>query len=567
MEFRAPTPIVRQRILAWTVSWHVLCLSAIIAWGHGVLSLSWNGLPTSQVFIVAAMAGSIALSLIGRRVRSLFDRPVILGVTTALLFVGTVLIYLPRLGIGPSDPAMILGLVACGMGTALIFVLWCECLARYSTVRVVFTLCINLVISVAIIWFGWHLDGIGFFVEQLCLVALCYAGIRRSWEVGRGDGFGACPGVRIPAGKGCPDAEATSGNAAAESANATDPGTTGESAAVESAMGSGAVGESAAGKGVGISRARRIFESVRILTALFVIVTCLVIVRSLAHGSIMEFVSLYSVIAPLALLIAVCVVSPVTSGHLFRIFVVVAVMAVLCLGMPFSASGELTVALCDLAYTGLFILLAAMGSDYTAHSSSSVCQVAGNGCTAFAAASLLGGIASERLSEVFPYGTGFPIIAVACLAIVLVGIATLNGSPALATNIALDAPAKDDREIGLREIEPETGEAAFLPESRADATLPDITADDLREFGSAHGLPKRRVEVLALLLQGMSTAQIARELVVAQGTVKAHIHGIYATLGVHSRDELFALAKRELSAQGAARKGAQKQQEQNGSEA
>lgn len=44
-----------------------------------------------------------------------------------------------------------------------------------------------------------------------------------------------------------------------------------------------------------------------------------------------------------------------------------------------------------------------------------------------------------------------------------------------------------------------------------------------------------------LLLRGMPPSQIAKELYIAPGTVKAHIGHIYGKLGVHSRDELMDL--------------------------
>ena len=48
-------------------------------------------------------------------------------------------------------------------------------------------------------------------------------------------------------------------------------------------------------------------------------------------------------------------------------------------------------------------------------------------------------------------------------------------------------------------------------------------------------LTERELEVLALMAQGLTNRQIAEELVVVLGTVKAHSHSIYSKLGVNNR--------------------------------
>ena len=48
-------------------------------------------------------------------------------------------------------------------------------------------------------------------------------------------------------------------------------------------------------------------------------------------------------------------------------------------------------------------------------------------------------------------------------------------------------------------------------------------------------LSARQTEVLCSLLQGKSNKVIARELGIAEGTVKAHLWAIYQMLGVTSR--------------------------------
>lgn len=63
----------------------------------------------------------------------------------------------------------------------------------------------------------------------------------------------------------------------------------------------------------------------------------------------------------------------------------------------------------------------------------------------------------------------------------------------------------------------------------------------LAELSRAYGLTRREEEILTLLLQQFSVAQIEERLVISRGTVKVHLRHIYAKLGVHSREELEAV--------------------------
>lgn len=59
---------------------------------------------------------------------------------------------------------------------------------------------------------------------------------------------------------------------------------------------------------------------------------------------------------------------------------------------------------------------------------------------------------------------------------------------------------------------------------------------------SQTGLTTREVEVLRLLVQGLTYAQIADTLVVSRRTVNAHATSIYSKLGVTSRAQATRLA-------------------------
>jgi PAS domain S-box-containing protein len=61
-------------------------------------------------------------------------------------------------------------------------------------------------------------------------------------------------------------------------------------------------------------------------------------------------------------------------------------------------------------------------------------------------------------------------------------------------------------------------------------------------------LTPRQSQVLQLLMDGRSTAQIAAELHLSQETVRNHVRHILRALGVHSRLEAVAVAQRALTA-------------------
>ena len=59
----------------------------------------------------------------------------------------------------------------------------------------------------------------------------------------------------------------------------------------------------------------------------------------------------------------------------------------------------------------------------------------------------------------------------------------------------------------------------------------------------ARGLTRRQQDVLGLLSEGRSTKEIARSLNLGVGTIKAHLDGLYRTLGVHNRTAAVHLAR------------------------
>lgn len=62
--------------------------------------------------------------------------------------------------------------------------------------------------------------------------------------------------------------------------------------------------------------------------------------------------------------------------------------------------------------------------------------------------------------------------------------------------------------------------------------------DRLPAYAAAHGLSKREREILGLTMQGKSNREIANELILAEGTIKTHLHNIMKKCGQANREAL-----------------------------
>lgn len=71
----------------------------------------------------------------------------------------------------------------------------------------------------------------------------------------------------------------------------------------------------------------------------------------------------------------------------------------------------------------------------------------------------------------------------------------------------------------------------------SEQTLPD-RASSIASYSTEAGFTNREKEIFELLLSGRNTAYIAQQLVLAESTVRAHVHNIYRKCDVHSRMEL-----------------------------
>ena len=95
-------------------------------------------------------------------------------------------------------------------------------------------------------------------------------------------------------------------------------------------------------------------------------------------------------------------------------------------------------------------------------------------------------------------------------------------------------PKTSDASLTIQALRLVLANGIYLPR----AALTGGGAHTSAESSKAQGLPEfsgRQLAVLKCLLQGKANKVIARELDIAEGTVKAHLWAIYQALGVNSR--------------------------------
>lgn len=87
---------------------------------------------------------------------------------------------------------------------------------------------------------------------------------------------------------------------------------------------------------------------------------------------------------------------------------------------------------------------------------------------------------------------------------------------------------------GAAGIEIESGERVVSPRERLIARCEQLAQE--------YGLTAREAEVLTLIAQRKTRAEMEQELFLSQNTVKTHVRHVYAKLGVHSKADVYDLA-------------------------
>ncbi len=104
----------------------------------------------------------------------------------------------------------------------------------------------------------------------------------------------------------------------------------------------------------------------------------------------------------------------------------------------------------------------------------------------------------------------------------------------------------------LKDAKPQELSDAIRAANRGEALVhPAVAARLMREVAArdsaspAHSLTARELEVLRLVARGLPNKQIARELEIAEKTVKTHVSNILQKLDLHDRTQAVVYALRE----------------------
>jgi len=96
-------------------------------------------------------------------------------------------------------------------------------------------------------------------------------------------------------------------------------------------------------------------------------------------------------------------------------------------------------------------------------------------------------------------------------------------------------PKSTDASLTIQALRLVLANGIYLPRAALTASSADTASSQPSGTAGAPDFSERQLAVLKCLLQGKANKVIARELGIAEGTVKAHLWAIYQALGVNSR--------------------------------
>lgn len=96
---------------------------------------------------------------------------------------------------------------------------------------------------------------------------------------------------------------------------------------------------------------------------------------------------------------------------------------------------------------------------------------------------------------------------------------------------------------GIGWIDPAIAKLVFSNLHRPEKQI--ISTPEIKKSTNSYGLTERELDVLELMVEGLSNPQIADKLVITRATAKAHVHSILQKLCVSSRTQATVTAMKE----------------------
>ena len=96
---------------------------------------------------------------------------------------------------------------------------------------------------------------------------------------------------------------------------------------------------------------------------------------------------------------------------------------------------------------------------------------------------------------------------------------------------------------GIGWIDPNIAKMVFSNLQRPQVQI--VSTPEIKKAPNSYGLTERELDVLELMVEGLSNPQIADKLVITRATAKAHVHSILQKLCVTSRTQATVTAMKE----------------------